>query len=339
LDGGEAGAPAMLGQGELELGLDAEERRFIELSAPSIVQVDDAASSIAWDVAFQGLDIFLNGGISGPGSSKAFGPLSAPTFLSDTAPDVPVMMQDRAGGALLDWYDYHGTRHQLLSRYHVYGLRDADRLYKLQILSYYGGRIGSTSAQYSIRYAQVSGAGLGETVELSGIDASAGEEATDLDAPSACLDLDTQRIMLLEPEKARLSSDWQLCFRREAIAVNGGASGPRGILAVDLHDQETSAETEAELEQRSPSSELERFDAVDQDVLNDAALDWREDGIATAFGSRWLDENDGAPAPSDATWFLVGADGASKYLMRFLELSGDPERELSRLKLEIKSVR
>ncbi len=129
------------------LSVDPDHRTFVELATPSVVDLEgDGETSIAWDIALQGRDVFTNGGISGPGDSSAFGPLSAPTFLSDTAPDVPLLLKDRAGGALIDWYDYDGDTHQLFSRYHVYGLRDGERLFKLQVLGYYGEQLGAPVA-------------------------------------------------------------------------------------------------------------------------------------------------------------------------------------------------
>ena len=97
---------------EIEVGPDA--RSFVELLTPAALELDgDGSKSVAWDLAIQGRDVFTNGGISGPGNSSAFGPLSAPTYLSDTAPEVPLLLKDRAGGAFIDWYDYGGEDHLL----------------------------------------------------------------------------------------------------------------------------------------------------------------------------------------------------------------------------------
>jgi hypothetical protein len=321
--------------------LHPDRRAFVELATPSVVHVDGLGeTSIAWDLALQGRDIFTNGGISGPGDSSAFGPLSAPTFLSDTAPDVPLLLKDRAGGALLDWYDYGGNTHQLFSRYHVYALRDGERLYKLQVLGYYGERRGApVAALYHVRYAEVTPDGVAELHELSMIDATAGGSEDSDDEPSACLELDRERITPLTPAEARRSMDWQLCFRREAIAVNGGLSGPRGVSAVDLQADETAGETEAEIQARSAESEQERFAELDYAALDDSALVYREDGVVTAFGARWLVPGSSPLELSDSSWLVVGADGASKYLLRLSELSGDPGREPAALRLEAKSVR
>lgn len=327
--------------GSVVVGIQPARRTFVELATPSLVEVEaQGETSIGWDLALQGRDVFINGGISGPGDGSAFGPLAAPTFLSDTAPDVPLLLKDRAGGALLDWYDYAGSTHQLFSRYHVYALRDGERRYKLQVLGYYGERRGApVAAVYHVRYAQVTPEGHGDIHDVSMIDASAGGSNDDERAPSACLELDTEAISQLTPSEARSSQDWQLCFRREAIAVNGGRSGPRGVAAVDLQANETAQETEADIQTRTAESEQELFADLDYTALNDETLVYREDGVVTAFAERWLVPGSSPAELSDSVWLVIGADGASKYLLRFSELSGDPGREPATLRIEAKPVR
>jgi hypothetical protein len=303
--------------------LAPDRRAFIELATPSVVEVEGRGeASIAWDLAMQGRDVFINGGISGPGDSSAFGPLAAPTFLSDTAPDVPLLLKDRAGGALLDWYDYGGDTHQL------------------QVLGYYGEQLGApVAALYHVRYAEVAPSGVGQIHEVSMLDATAGGSQDDDGEPSACLELESEQITRLTSSEAQGSADWQLCFRREAIAVNGGLSGPRGIEAVDLQADETADETEDEIQARTAESEHERFAELDFEALSDPALVYREDGVVTAFAQRWLVPGSSPLELSDTVWLVIGADGASKYLLRFSELSDDPSRGPATLRLEAKSVR
>ena len=325
----------------VQFTVEPDRRTFVELSKPSEVTLDgDGQDSIAWDVALQGRDVFTNGGISGPGNSSAFGPLSAPTFLTDTAPEVPLMLKDRAGGSLFDWYDYAGgSMHQLYSRYHVYGLRDGERLFKLQILSYYGEELGApVPALYHVRYAEVTADGVLETHEVSGIDATAGGSKDDDAQPSGCLELDSEEVTPLTPAQAQRSDAWQLCFRREIVSVNGGLSGPRGMQAVDLEAAATLDETEAEIQKRTAATEQKLFDGVDYAALNDATLVYRPDGVLTAFGQRWLEPGSDPLALSDSVWLVIGADGASKYLLKFAELSGDPASESATLSLVAKSV-
>jgi hypothetical protein len=340
VDNGGAGHASTDGKG-LQLSIDGEHRTFVELATPSVVEVDGVGDhSILWDIALQGRDVFTNGGISGPGHGSAFGPLSAPTYLSDTAPEVPLMLEDRAGGAFIDWYYYGGSTHQLFSRYHVYALRDGDRFFKLQILGYYAEQLGApVSALYRVRYAEVTDAGVLETHELTSIDATAGGSEDNHDEASACLGLDTERLTSLTPAEAVESSDWQLCFRRASIAVNGGLSGPRGVLAVDLQADQIADETEDDVQARTADGESSLFDAVDFTTLTDAALDYRADGVVTAFAQRWLEPGSEPLAVRDYVWLATGADGASKYLLKFADLAGDPASEPSTLHLDAKPVR
>ncbi len=326
----------------LRLSVGPDQRAFIELSRSVALKLPaDGRESLAWDLALQGRSIFTNGGVSGPGSAAAFGPLSAPTFLSDTAPDTPRLFTDRAGGALIDWYFYAGNTHRVLSRYHVYGLRDGERLFKLQLLDYYETKEAAlVSAQYRIRFAEVFPDGSrGETREVAGIDASVSTGTGPADTPSACLDLDSPEVLALTVAEAAARRDWHLCFRREAVAVNGGVSGPRGVEAVDLQAADTPSETQQQIEERDVATELPAFDAVDHEVLSDPTLAWQADGVATAFGARWLEPGPPPLRPSDSVWLVIAADGVSKYLLRFEELRGDPARGPAQLSLRSKPVR
>lgn len=341
LESGDEGGDSPSVAGSLMATVEPGARTFIELAGPSRLALPgDGSDSIAWDLALQGREVFTNSGVSGPGNGGAFGPLSAPTFLSDTAPDAPILFKDRAGGALIDWYRYVADSHQLFSRYHVYGLREGARLFKLQVLGYYSQQPGNpASASYTIRYAEVTKSDSGEVREIFDIDASAGGNEDDDSEPSACVDLDSQRVSRLTPAQAAQSDAWQLCFRREAVAVNGGLSGPRGIEAVDLQAAETAEESPEQILARTAESELPLFESVDYSRLVDASLAWREDGVATAFAGRWLDASSEPIQPRRSVWLVIGADGFSKYLLQFEGLAGDPAAESSSLALRVKSVR
>ncbi len=58
----------------------------------------------------------------------------------------------------------------------------------------------------------------------------------------------------------------------------------------------------------------------------------------TAFAQRWLEPGSEPLALSDSVWLVIGADGASKYLMKFSDLVGDPATDKATLSLEAKSV-
>ena len=102
-----------------------------------------------------------------------------------------------------------------------------------------------------------------------------------------------------------------------------------------VHD----VETEEEIQARTAQSELGRFEDVDFEALSDASLDWRGDGVVTPFAARWLEPGATPPLPADDVWLVVGADGASNYLIAFDALEGDPRAEAATLRARVKSVR
>ena len=220
-------------------------RVFVQLDPLAIVTpAGDGSSTTGWDLAFEGLGAYTNSGPSGVGSGGAFGPLDVATFLDDGLPPIPFILQDATGGAFVGWYFYEGTSHALWSRYHVYGIRDGERLWKVQILGYYGDSNGApVSALYQLRYAEVSADSVGATQTVTKLDGSSGGLSESEDATSACLDLGTGAVTTLTLKAAHASSAWHLCFRRDKISVNGELGGPRGVTAVDLDADATASET------------------------------------------------------------------------------------------------
>lgn len=324
---GDPDGPAPAQDGVVELDVSARGRTYLDLAALSFVA--SQGTDTDWDLAFQGYDVYTNGGASGNGRGSAFGPLSPPTFLSDTAPDVPRVV-DEPGGAFLRWYAYDSD-HVLLSRFHVYALRDGDRHYKLQILSYYQERGGARlSARYSLRYAEVTSRGVSPPELVMALDAT-GETPE-----SECLNLETGERLRLTVEQSAEDDRWHVCFRRDAIRVNGGASGPRGVEAVDLDAAATELEGITEIRARSAQSELGRFDAVDYARLTGPELVYRLDGIQSAFAGRWFEPTE-PPTPKDAVWLVVGADSQS-YLLAFDAFSGATAEAPGRVRLRVKAV-
>jgi hypothetical protein len=146
-------------------------------------------------------------------------------------------------------------------------------------------------------------------------------------------------VSALTPAEAAQSDAWQLCFRRESIAVNGGLSGPRGMEAVDLQAAATADETEADIQKRTATSEKNLFESQDFAALTDPSLVYRTDGVVTAFAQRWLEPGTEPLVLSNSVWLVIGADGDSKYLLRFSNLAGDPGVAEATLDLEAKLVR
>lgn len=317
---------------------------LVDLATPAVLAPADARPALGWDLGFRGFDVFTNGGVSSSGAGAAFGLLTLPSFLSDTTPAVPFLTPDQPGGAFRGWSAYDPENHVLVSRFHVYGLRDGERWFKVQVLSYYGGRSGETSARYWLRYAELDpsdGAdlgGVGATRELTELDASAEGDAKKPDAPSTCVDLASGAVLSLTPAEAQRSLAWQLCFRRDGISVNGGAGGPRGVTAVDLDAARAASELVSELRTLTPDSELARFEAIGPPELVAAAADFRADGLVTAFTGRWLVKGSTPPSPESGVWLVVGADGVSNYLVVFEGFEHANESGPGTIRMRVKAV-
>lgn len=322
-DGASAGAGGGAGDGntgeELRVPVSATGKTLVRLATPEVFDLDGTPEeSLEWDLAFQGWDVFTNGGASGPGSGAAFGPLP-PFYLlfPDEALDVPFLIADRTGGAFAGWYAYGGSAHSLYSRYHVYGVETGERRFKLQLLGYYGDVDGvPISGLYQIRYAEVTEDGVSPTELVEDLDATANGAPADPDERSGCLVLASGERLALTPDEMQSSTEWDLCFRRDAISVNGELGGPGDVAAVDLDAADTEDETLDEVRERTAESELPRFDAVDDDALTAPHLDYRGDRITSAFTNKWFDPTERTPR-LDVAWYVVGADGKSKYFVAF----------------------
>ena len=318
----------------LDVPVPSTGRVLVDLETATI-----ASEADAWDIAFEGVDVLTNGGLSGPGAGAAFGPYAATQILFDERPEVPFVIEDHAGGAFLDWYLYDGTTHALWSRYHVVGVQRGDARYKVQILGYYG-EVDSApvSALYHLRYAEVGAAGSSTTSIVEGLDGTAGGTGPDDAAPSGCLRLVDGTVTALGPAEAQASEAWDLCFRRDVITVNGERGGPGGVVAVNLDAGAIAGESLEDVAARTPDGEAARFDAVDAARLDDPALVWRGDRVISAFSDAWLETRDGALAPVAATWLVVGADGA-EHLVAFEALTGATATSVGTVRLRTRPVR
>ena len=164
--GGAAGGDPLL-EGTLLEVPTGETTSYVDLDGPALVGESDG-----WELRFSGKNIQTNGGVSGPENGAAFGPLDLVTFAEDTVPaEVPFLFEDEFGGAFARWFAYDGNEHVLFSRFHVYGIRRGDELYKLQLLGFYGEAQGApVNGLFRIRYARVTDAGVEETVEVMELD-------------------------------------------------------------------------------------------------------------------------------------------------------------------------
>ena len=342
-DGGADGGDPFSGTPSEELRVPVQGRVYVKLSSPpAIVKVADPKTDKSWDLAFEGLDVFTNSGPSGSGLGSGFGPLETLAFLGGTAPAVPFLAPDTTGGAFIRWWFYGGgaADHQLFSRFHDYGVKDGAKLYKVQVLNYYGLRAGApVPALYHVRWTEVLPAGFGPAKELADLDGTAGYIGTTpgpANAKIECLDLGTSARVMLSPAEARASSAWHLCFRRQDISVNGEVGGPRGVTAVDLDAANTPNEKLADVIQKTPDTEKARYDAVN--AMSLAGQTFRGDRVVSAFGTLWLEAGANPVAPAKVAWFVIGADGNKKFVLGFASFEGATATSPGIIVMRVKTV-
>ena len=323
----------------LRVAIPETGRVFIRLSTASIVTfAGDAKTSVDWDLALEGFDVFTNGGVSGAGEGAAFGPLDALEFLGDVVPEVPFLSEDKTGGAFLDWYAYDGTSHALFSRYHVFGVQEGDRRWKVQLLGYYGERDGAViSALYRLRYAEVSPGRAGTMRELAGVDGTAGGAAAPRTAPSECLDLGTDARVMLTPDEAQQTSAWHLCFRRASIMVNGEVGGPRGVGAADLGAVGIAGETLEAVKARTGDGMMPAFEAVTDSSFQGKTF--RGDHVVSGFGDEWVERTGSAVQPAFAAWLVRDATGRQKFLVAFTSFEAPSPRSPGAVVMRVKAVK
>ena len=299
------------------------ERVYLDLSIPAVV-APSSNDTFTWDLLFEGLTLYTNSGAAGPGFGASYGPSSEFDLLFDSAPAVP-LRADMSESALLNWYWFGPNG--ITSRYHTYGLRDGDgRLFKLQVLSYYDDSdAGHESAVYTLRYAEVSAGNSGETSETSGINANAGGVTLPPSSPAGCIDLATGKYLQLAQAQWGAMTDWDLCFQRTEVFLNGGLTGSGAVQAVDLDiDSLAGADsgvTEAEKQQTAEGA-LERFDAIDYAALTQPNLPWEQEYQARPrIGTRWLTGEHDNPGLTMGSWIIRGADGESHYALYFTDIA------------------
>lgn len=300
--------------------LTARGERFIDLTSLSIVNSTDDG----WDLRFEGLSVFTNGGAAGSGEGASFGPSSDLDLLFDTLPNVP-LRADASENALTSWFWFGNDG--VTSRFHIYGVRAKDRLFKVQLLSYrgqaHGGHVGNgeeggeASAAYRIRYGEVNEGGGSAVRELT-VDASAGGTSAPAGATTGCVELTSGAVVQLTSKQRAVNLDWDICFQRTEIILNGGSSGKGDVSAVDLDwDPATGADqglTDEEV-QRTAESERERFEAFGHADLTAEWLPWdKQYPVLPRIGERWL-TSDSRPVPG--TWFVRDASGGQHFAVLF----------------------
>ena len=118
----------------------------------------EPSTAADWDLALEGWDIRVNGGVSGSGQAGA---LAAGVPFAQAANPSGVPAQTYRGdayGGVFDehrWYRYNltGSDHQVWPNFNVYLLRRGDALYKVQVTGYYGP--AGEPRHVSVRYARL----------------------------------------------------------------------------------------------------------------------------------------------------------------------------------------
>lgn len=313
-----------------------DQKVYVDLDAPAVVTEADG-----WDLAFQGRNVFTNGGVSGSADGSAFGPLDKTQFNDDLVPaDVPFMIDDIYGGPFVDWWMYEPSEHVIYSRFHVFGVKRGSEYHKVQLISFYGEVGGAPAAAlYRFRVSRVTETGSEPAVIFDEFDGTAGGPDPSPNSPSGCIVLATGQRLELTPAQALQNADWDLCFRRDAVSVNGGDGGPGGVLAVDLDIDETSGETLDEVMTRTEASELARFDAVDFAAISNAALAYKGDGVISAFTDFWTQPKVSPLAPAPEYSFLVaGADGLTPFFVIFDSFTGATADHPGTVHMRVKKI-
>jgi len=331
--GGSGGVPITEGT-PLDVPV-GDQRVYVDLDAGAVVGEGDG-----WELGFFGANVFTNGGVSGSAKGAAFGPLDPETFGDDKVPaDVPFLIDDFYGGPFVDWWMYEPSEHVIYSRFHVFAVKRGAEHYKVQLISFYGQVQGApVAALYKFRVAHVTPGGSETTVSFSDFDGTAGGPDPSPSSPSGCLVLATGQRLELTPAQALTSPDWDLCFRRDTVSVNGGEGGPGGVLAADIHLSESPGETLAEVITRTEASELARFDAVDYAAVSDPGLAYKGDGVISAFTDFWLQPKVTPLAPSDFSFLVAGSDGVTPFLVVFDSFTGATATSPGTVHLRFKKI-
>lgn len=118
-----------------------------------------AGDASDWDIALEGFEIRINGGVSGTGGAGAV--LASQSFAEMTdAGDAPAQIYrgDAFGGVFDEhrWYRYNLTgSHDITPTYDVYLIRRGADVYKVQLTGYYG--LDGESRQITFRYEKIGG--------------------------------------------------------------------------------------------------------------------------------------------------------------------------------------
>lgn len=308
--------------------LDAGASSYFRLDGMEAVSPSAPETSVEWDIQFASTLLFLNGGESGSGNAWGLGPVGTGMddyeALTDHSDVVgPVQYYDEFDSVLSDWYEYivSGQTHGVYSRYHVYAIQvDEDHVYKLQILDYYDVVNGSPeSGMVTFRWAPLDATAVNEFT----LDARAGGSHAEPEDPAnkyTYFNLQTGAVIDITDAESETSTAWDIAFKRYYVKLNGGVSGPKGVLGYDF--QAERVETTAEITSFTPESELPLFEGASEEDISGA---WVEDRIGSILQGSYTQSASGVLEPSGAVYVVTDAAGKSyyKFLVTDLLLSAE----------------
>lgn len=126
---------------------------FYNLENHEIISDSDSVSN-AWDIAFSGTTILVNGGVSGPGEGGAV-VLDQAFDATDQAPSSGYEVDTDTSHAITDWYNYTGDSepaHAVLPIENttiVLKTGDGDHYAKFRIISYYKGNPDTSTDEFA----------------------------------------------------------------------------------------------------------------------------------------------------------------------------------------------
>lgn len=299
---------------------------YFTLPDRSTVSISAPETSTGWDMVFSGNQLHLNGGESGSGAAWGLGPVGTGEAdydaLTNHADVVgPIVYYDEFESVLTDWYDYivSGSVHGLYSRYHVYAVRvDETHTYKVQIEDYYDLVNGSLeSGMITFRWADVDSDSPTETL----LDARAGGANASEDDPRNKYTYFsfTTGVMELSDEDAATSMAWDLAFKRYDVKLNGGVSGPKGVVGYDF--QAGREETNSQVTSYTPESQLPDFEAASSAGITGELT---EDRIGSIVSGSYQSGANGLE-PSGSVYVITDASATRyfKFLVTDLAVDGD----------------
>ena len=136
----------------------------VDVPATGTVRVDltgggPTTSTTEWDLEFEGWTLRVNGGASGRGKVAVYETDTPFAEITDAYAGDPraYSRTDTYAGVFAEkpWYDYDMTDHTISPTFDVYLVRRGDRVYKLQLIDYYGP--AGEMRHVSIRYEQIAG--------------------------------------------------------------------------------------------------------------------------------------------------------------------------------------